>query len=322
MDTLAVIDIGSNSMCLLVAAQLQDGSLAVVAKHKHAARLRDEVDDAGQLSATGVLRAATVLAQFHQVLVNWRVERVRVVATAALRAARNADELVRLVATQTGLSIEIISGETEAWLAWRGVLGGMRRAGAAAAMERTADQSVLCADVGGGSTELLLSRGDEVLHTVSVPLGALVVTKAWLGPDPVGGAAIAAARQGVREALAGATAPLRAAGVQAAVAASGTMQRVARIACAQQGQITQDIHGMQLGRGQLAAVLAALEAAPTHLQRLSIAGMDPLRADSLLGGALIYEALTELLDLEAWSVSLDGLRMGVLTELAAAGPRA
>lgn len=307
MEPVAVIDVGSNSVCLLVAARLRDGTLATLDKRKDTARLRDEVGEDGCLTERGMERAVNVFCLFAEVLRNWSVRRVRVVGTAALRAAINANDLVERIERSSGLQLEIISGEEEARLAFLGVLYGMGR---------RATGRVLCADVGGGSTEVILAEGGEVLKATSIPVGALVVTRQWLGADPVEPEAVAHARHQLRETFAHLRDSRDWPSVDLAIATSGTIQRVARIACAQDGQNIQDVHGLTLPHPQLAQVTGALEAARTNENRLRLPGMDPVRADILLGGALIYEILAETLNLQGWTVSMDGLRMGVLGELA------
>ncbi len=308
LEPVAVIDIGSNSICLLVAVVLRDGSLVQVAKHKDAARLRDEVGPDGLLSPTAEARVAEALERFKLVLANWRVQQLRCVATAAFRAAKNGAEVAARLSEQTGIKVEVIEGVEEAQLAWRGVLGGM------------ADRikgAVLCADVGGGSTELLLSRNGEVLHAQSIPLGALVVTRTWLGTDPVLPEAVAQARAELRAILDRDLRALRQLPIDIAIGVAGTIQRVARIQQAMAGKVTESVHGLHLSNADVQDVTAAIEAAPTNTERLCVPGMDPSRSDILLGGALIYEQLAQVLSLPGWLVSMDGLRMGVLWDLTA-----
>ncbi len=318
MTPLAVIDIGSNSICMLVAARRRDGTLVPIDKVKDAARLRDAVGADGNLSPDGLARTMAALANFRQVLDNWGVpaSNLRCVATAALRAANNRDMLVRRAQMELGLRVEVIPGVEEARLAYLGVLGGMPEAHG---------QRLLCVDVGGGSTELLLGRAGETLAAVSVPVGALVVTRQWLGPDPVGPQKAERARDMLRRILAEAIEPLHEAAnhiaaVQGGVATSGTIQRVVRLARAATGTFKQDVHGEVLTRDELAQVVHQLEDAESNERRLLIPGMDASRSDILLGGALIYEVLADLLDLQAWTVSMDGLRMGVLHDLAKTVP--
>lgn len=307
MQPVAVIDIGSNSMCLLIATRLRDGALVAVAKHKSVARLRDAIDDKGNLTADGVARGLSALRDFAQILDNWNVTRVRAVATAALRAAANGEAFVEQAARQTGLHLEVISGDEEARLAYLGVRHGLGPA---------ASGPILCADVGGGSSELLIGDGGRVITSVSTPIGALVASRELLGPDPVGFDQVDAARVALKQRFADAAQQVGRHPIGLAVATSGTIQRVARIAQALSGRNSDDVHRQVLTYPQLQMVIDALATAENQHTRLNIPAMDSLRADNLLGGALIFEAVADLLSLKAWTISMDGLRMGVLSELA------
>lgn len=304
MRPIAVIDVGSNSICLMIAVVLRDGRLHVIEKLKDTARLRDYIGAEGTLSDAGLQRALAVLAGFRPVLDNFGAE-VRAVATATLRAASNAPEFVQKARSEAGIAVEIISGDEEARLAFLGVIEGMG----------APQGQVVCADVGGGSTELVLGRDGKVLHTASIPVGALVVTRSWLGPDPVPLDHVREARRQIAAMLEPALEAFRNLPGLQGIATSGTIQRVARISLALAGQTRQDVDRMPLDRAQFDAVLAALCEAPTLADRLRIPGMDASRADSLLGGALIHAVLAESLALPAWTVSMSGLRMGVLAEM-------
>ncbi len=309
MQPVAVIDIGSNSLCLLVVTRLRDGSLATVAKHKHAARLRDAVDVNGVLSALAIDSTVSKLQEFAKIMANWQVCRVRAVATAALRAASNAQTLVDRAANEAGIAIEVVAGAEEARLAYLGVRHGLGTG---------ADGPILCADVGGGSTELLVGCAGDVRAAVSTPMGALVAARHLLGDDPVGPEQTAEARAALVTMFRQPCLEVLRHLPELAVASSGTIQRVARIARACRGQMIVDVHKMVLSHAELNQVIALLAGAGTQERRLAIAAMDPTRADNLLGGALIFDVLAELLDLQSWTVSMDGLRMGVVSELAAA----
>ncbi len=304
MSTVAVVDIGSNSVCLLVARRGADGAVTVLDKLKDTPRLRDEIDENGVLSEVGAARTLAALRLFAQVIGQHKA-RVRVVATAALRAACNAQDFIARAQREAGLRVEIVTGDEEARLAFLGALSGLGEL----------DGETMVADVGGGSTELVLGLDGRAVQTMSEPLGALTVTRDWLGPDPVSPAAVAHARAQIRAMLTPVVDAFRGRPQLRAVATSGTIQWVARIACVQAGDSRQDVHGLELSAVALRQVVQALQAAPNLADRLRIPGMDPSRADILLGGTLIYEALTDLLDLPLWTVSMAGLRMGVIHEL-------
>lgn len=319
MSTVAVVDIGSNSVCLLVAKRQPDGQIAIVDKLKDTPRLRDEIDSDGKLTEVGAARTLAALRLFAQVI-RQHDAKPRIVATAALRAAKNGADFVARAKSDAGLDVEIVTGEEEARLAFLGALTGL---GDGSARDKPGHEGLLhgttlVADVGGGSSELVLGLDGHAHATVSEPIGALTVTRDWLGDDPVSVEAIARARQHVRETLEPAMPTFRDRPGLRAIATSGTIQRVARIACALSGDPRQDVHGMEINAATMRRVIDAMAAAPRLADRLRIPGMDPSRADILLGGALIYEGLTEALDLPQWTVSMAGLRMGVIHELLAA----
>jgi exopolyphosphatase/guanosine-5'-triphosphate,3'-diphosphate pyrophosphatase len=303
MRPLAVIDVGSNSICLLVALPLRDGRLYEVAKRKESAKLRDHIDADSRLSTDGIAKLLAAMREFRSLIDAFDAE-VRAVATASLRAAVNAIEVVALVRAETGIALEVISGDTEARLAFRGVTEGL---GLLAG-------EVICIDVGGGSTELVLGRDGQILHTASVPVGALVASRRWLGSDPVAPAAVAQARTGLLEVFAPVLEPFRRAGIQG-IAASGTAQRLGRMLLARTGELRPDVDRLPIARADLAVLLDALAAAPTLAERARLPGMDPSRADSLHGGALIHDVIAGELGLPAWTVSMSGLRVGVLAQL-------
>ncbi len=304
MSTVAVVDIGSNSVCLMVARREANGQIVILDKLKDTPRLRDEIDADGFLSEVGAARTLAALRLFAQVIGQHNA-RVRVVATAALRAARNGAAFIERAQREAGLKVEIVTGDEEARLAFLGALSGLGEL----------DGETMVADVGGGSTELVLGQDGYAVTTMSEALGALTVTRNWLGPDPVSPEAVARAREEIRKMLGPVVGPFRARPNLRAVATSGTIQRVARIACVQVGDPRADVHGMIVSAKALHDVVGALQAAPTLADRLRIPGMDASRADILLGGTLIYEGLTDLLDLPQWTVSMAGLRMGVVHEL-------
>jgi exopolyphosphatase/guanosine-5'-triphosphate,3'-diphosphate pyrophosphatase len=310
----AVIDIGSNSICLLVVRLRHDGTLEILSKIKDDAQLRAQVGPEGRLSSAGVDRMLAVLARFQTEIARLHAEPYAV-ATAALRASTNARQVVLRIKEEVGLDVHVISGHEEARLAWLGARHAMGHA--------ADDGQILCVDVGGGSTELLLGRRDRAVWASSLPLGAIVVARDLLGPDPVTAKAFAHARHEIREQLQDLAAELRHVGAYRTFATSGTVQRVARIALGLRGEDPRDdVHGFELEASHVHEVVEKLAATRSTAERKAILGMDPSRADTLLGGAMLHEALSEVLHIERWTVSMAGLRMGLVAQaLAARGHR-
>ena len=249
--------------------------------------------------AIGTLRAFAETARAHGAV-------VRATATAAVRAAHNRDDFLARARVEAGVSVELISGGEEARLTFAGVMHGL---------PELRDDPVLSVDVGGGSTELVHGRGGRAILTVSVPIGSGVVAKHFLGPDPVGRGRIERARRRVETVLRPRMHELgRMDDFKIAVATGGSIQRIARVAQALDGEVRANVHRVHLTRFAVDTVVRRLSRAPTRADRLTIPGMDPERADTLLGGALIFQVLMRGLDIPGWTVSMDALRTGLLVD--------
>src|SRR5271165_7121721 len=173
MPTFAAIDIGSNSVRLKI-ARLQAGRLKEIHEDREVTRLGEGVFKSGLLAPEAMTETVRVLRRFHRAMQECGTDSVRVVATAALRDARNSRAFLEWVRSTTGWTIEIISGLEEARLIHLGLVSA----------GRLGAQSVLLVDLGGGSCELTLSRDGHLRDTVSLPLGAVRLTGEFLQHDP------------------------------------------------------------------------------------------------------------------------------------------
>lgn len=301
---IAAIDIGSNSIHLTLARVSPAQAIEVLGRHKDAARLAAHLDDRRVLAREAIDRAIRTLRRFRE-LADAHGAAVRATATATLRAARNGHDFVRRARDEAGIPVELLSGADEARLTYRGVLHGAPHLNG---------RRLLCIDVGGGSTELLVGDAGRALVIASVPWGSLRVTERLLGPDPYTTAAIRRARHRLADDFAPALATVRTARFEVAIATSGSAQRLGRMVQAARGRSPAGLDGEVLDRGALAEALDRLLRARTRAERLRLPGMDPERADSLAGGALIFETLTRGLSLEAFTLSTAALRTGLVID--------
>src|ERR1700689_5405945 len=173
MPTFASIDIGSNSVRLKI-SRLQGGRLKQIHEDREVTRLGEGVFSGGLLSPEAMSETVRVLRRFHRATQECGTDSVKVVATAALRAARNSRTFGEWVRSTTGWTIEIISGLEEARLIHLGIISA----------SRLGAHSALLVDLGGGSCELTLSRDGHLRDTVSLPLGAVRLTGEFLQHDP------------------------------------------------------------------------------------------------------------------------------------------
>jgi len=300
---IAAIDVGSNSIQLTL-ARVEDGRVLIIDRLKNPARMRAAVGPDGYFDPVAADRMMDTFRAFRR-----RIEThgavARATGTAALRAARDGDAFIARVARETGIEIELISGGEEGRLVLVGVMHGLPR------LRRC---SPLCVDVGGGSAELILGRAGRTAAVASLPLGSQVVCQRWLGPDPVLKRTVRRALDRVTARLAPRVRDMKRLGIDEVVGTGGSIQRIARIALALEGRRPVSVHGFRLERRALDAVLGRLIGASTLAERKAIPGMDAERADTLLGGALVFEALSRLLDVESWTVSMDALRTGLILD--------
>ncbi len=176
----AAIDLGSNTFRLLIArlAPSRQGlPWRTLCYRHHIVRLAEGLHDSGELAEAAMQRGERALRDFRHLLDRYAVDarHCRVVATAALRAARNAEVFIRRVQGSCGLRIEIISGEEEARLSLRGCCAALREEYA---------KDMLLFDIGGGSTEFVRARAGVAIDDESRPLGVVRLTETFLRHDP------------------------------------------------------------------------------------------------------------------------------------------
>src|ERR1700737_944137 len=173
MPTFAAVDIGSNSVRLKI-ARLQAGRLRALHEDREVTRLGEGVFGSGFLTPDSIAETVKVLRRFHRATQQIVTDSVRVVATSALRDARNSQAFLEWVRSATGWRVEIISGLEEARLIHLGLVSSRR-------MDTS---TALMIDLGGGSCELTISGKGHIRDTVSLPLGAVRLTNEFLTHDP------------------------------------------------------------------------------------------------------------------------------------------
>src|SRR5690349_4435090 len=173
MPTFAAVDIGSNSVRLKI-SRLASHHLHEIHEDREVTRLGESVFSSGFLSPDAIAETVKVLRRFHRAVQEAATDTVRVVATSAMRDARNSQAFLEWVRSTTGWNVEIISGLEEARLIHLGLVSSLRVTSA----------PILMIDLGGGSCELTISEKGRIKGTVSVPLGAVRLTNEFLKHDP------------------------------------------------------------------------------------------------------------------------------------------
>ncbi|MGA7686289.1 MAG: Ppx/GppA phosphatase family protein [Terriglobales bacterium] len=304
MPTFAAIDIGSNSVRLKI-ARLHCGHLKEVHEDREVTRLGEGVFSGGLLAPEAMSETVRVLRRFHRAIQECGTDAVKVVATAALRDARNSHAFLEWVRSTTGWTIEIISGLEEARLIHLGIISHTRLGAA----------NVLLADLGGGSCELTLSREGHIRDTVSLPLGAVRLTSEFLKHDPPRKRELKQLQSFVTREVGRIQNRIRAARVRTVIATSGTADALAGIA----GHLTRTKRRratMPVTREMMRRIVKQITRM-TIEERQKVPGIGPRRAEIICAGAMAYAELLERCHLSAFRYSPLGLRDGILAQMAA-----
>jgi exopolyphosphatase / guanosine-5'-triphosphate,3'-diphosphate pyrophosphatase len=304
MPTLAAIDIGSNSVRLKV-SRLQGGRLKEIHEDREVTRLGEGVFNGGLLSPEAMTETVRVLRRFHRSMQECGTDSVRVVATAALRDARNSRAFLEWVRSTTGWTIEIISGLEEARLIHLGIVSA----------GRVGANSVLLVDLGGGSCELTLSREGRLRDTVSLPLGAVRLTGEFLQHDPPRKSELKRLHEFVAREINRVQNRIKSARVGTVIATSGTAAALvgatSRMARPRKGT------SATYATREMIRRIAKQITRQTLEQRRKVPGIGPRRAEIICAGAVVYAELLERCHLAGFRYSALGLRDGILAQMAA-----
>lgn len=285
--TVAAVDIGTNSMRLLISDGERD-----VQRVERVTGLGRGVDRTRMLAEEAISITLPVLEEYGRLMASHRVVARRAIATSASRDAANREEFFDLAESALGVRPTLISGEEEARLAYAGATGWYRGPG-----------PVLISDIGGGSTEFVGSdRG------VSIDIGSVRLTERVLPDRPASGAQLAMARA----MLGGLFAGVDVGDVGTLIGVAGTWTELP--AMARSLSFSTDTHGMTVGRGEVTDVVEML-AGLTIDQTRELGTVDPARAPMILGGALVAEAVMLVVGVEVAVVSVRDTLDGVVADL-------
>ena len=297
MDRIASIDIGTNTILLLI-AEVKSGGLTPLLEKETIVRLGEGVHRNGILSKGAMERGVQTLTQYKERCQEMGVQKIFAVGTSALREARNSKDFLEMIKSGLDLSIEIISGEEEAQLSFLAVTRDLKEP----------RKPILVIDVGGGSAEFILGRGDRITQWVSLPLGSVRFTEQFLLSDPVHEEEWEKMERRIQKLLVRIPHPKE---PFLMVAVGGTATTLASVEQGLAEFILEKIHHFGLGRKALKSQLD-LYRSKTIEERRKIPGLFPARADVILaGGAILYWAM-EKLECPSVLISCHGVRYGLL----------
>lgn len=171
--TIASIDIGTNTVLLLIAEIDKRGQIATLAYEQRIPRLGKGVDESKNLQQDSMQRVVAVLKEYKSIIARHNVERTIVAGTSAVRDATNKEEFAKLIHSTTGFALQVLSGEEEAYWTYRGAISGV---------PNIAKATVI--DIGGGSTEITVGDSTTIRDSVSVNVGSVRLTERFFHHDP------------------------------------------------------------------------------------------------------------------------------------------
>lgn len=300
----AAIDVGSNSVLLLVADVDEEGHLTPVADGARATRLSERYYVGKRLARTARERTVEAICDFVRIARRVGAEGIAAVGTSVLREATNGSDFRVQVRQECGLPIEVISGEQEAELAYQGNLYDRRLP--------PIDGERVVLDIGGGSTEAVRGMGYAIHSRASYPLGANRVTELFLRTDPPLVAECDAADAYIEQMLSDVD-PLTPA--SRLLGSGGTLYNLARVARSAGMIGCDDLHGALLPHGRVGELVELFRSLPVKFRK-RVPGLEPERAEVILAGAMILHQVMARLSASSVVVTANGVRHGCVYAMA------
>jgi exopolyphosphatase/guanosine-5'-triphosphate,3'-diphosphate pyrophosphatase len=297
---IGIIDIGSNSIRLVIYERNFRGAHRVVSEYKESARLSERIEAGGHLHTEDILSIVPILTHFSLLCKNNDVQTVRAVATAAIRNAANSSEIAARLEIETNMKIEVLSGTEEARYGFLGVIN-------------TIDvRDGFIVDIGGGSTELTLFRDRKLLHSISFPFGSVNTTRQFAKNGVVDENSLPDIRRMVLDALSSHPWIRNAPGL-ALIGLGGTIRNLAKMNQKRQKYSLPIAHNYVMQHGELEHFLMLLPSLPID-KRKKIDGLSKDRVDIIVPGLTIMDTIYEAIGASSYIISGSGLRDGLFYE--------
>ncbi len=299
MEKIAIIDMGSNSIRFVVLQIAANHSYSLLYQEKESIRLGQGMNRTGELSNEGMQRAMVCLTVYKHIMEVMEIKNCMAVATAAVRNASNGDAFLKQIYAETGITMNVITGEREAYLGYLGVINTI------------AMKDFLLFDLGGASVELTLVRNGDAIRSVSVPIGAVTVTEKFGLQDNISASALQDCLKFVRKKLTAVDwikdldLPL--------IGIGGTVRNFAKMDQRTTNYEFTKLHNYILPLNHFSFLYEQLTSR-TGANRKKIPGLSSERADLIVAGAAIIKTIIDIAHSTELVVSGCGLREGLFFE--------
>jgi exopolyphosphatase/guanosine-5'-triphosphate,3'-diphosphate pyrophosphatase len=298
------MDVGTNSVHMIVAQVDPDGHFRVLDRAKEMVRLGRSGLTHHRLTGAAMDAGVRSIAQFKTLAERQGATRFRAVATSAVREARNGGDFIQRVKDQTGIRLKVIPGREEARLIWLGAVQAIDLRG----------EPSLILDIGGGSVELIVVEGGQPTALHSVKLGCARMTERFLKDDPPSAGSVRKLEAHLRHELEGALQAANRAGARRVIATSGTMLCLVSMAAHRLGvHPGKNLHGLTVAPGEITR-LARLLRDSDRERRARLKGMDAKRVDMIYAGAAVADQVLRGVRATSLTACTWALREGILVD--------
>lgn len=307
ISSFAAIDIGTNSVHLIVVKILEHGNFEIIDREKEVIRLGEGFSgDIKKLTVDAIERAVTAIARFKDIAETHNAK-IRAVATSAVRESLNRNEFIEKVYEKTGVQVEVISGQEEARLIYLGILRAVP----------VYEKRALCIDIGGGSTEFVLGVNGKIEFSRSLKIGAVRLTQKFFSEDKITKSAIDECRKWVEGEIFHVTNYIDKYGFEVCVGSSGTIQTAGNIIAEfSKREVTPNriLNNFEFTKEELSKVADSVLSAKSLSERKKIKWMDSKRADIFPAGIIILQTIFEQLKIDKLTISEYALREGIVVD--------
>lgn len=299
MEKLAIIDMGSNSIRFVVLQIADNKAYSLLYQEKESIRLGQGLNQTGQLSDEGMARAMTCLHVYKHIMEVMDITNCMAVATAAVRNANNGDTFLKKINAETGITMNVITGEREAYLGYLGVINTI------------AMKDFLIFDLGGASVEMTLVHDGEPVHSISIPIGAVTLTEKFNLQNNITDESLQDCTKYVRKKIADISwikdisLPI--------VGIGGTARNFAKMDQRTSNYEMSKIHNYILHAENFSALYTEITTR-TSANRKKIPGLSSERADLIVAGAVVIKTIFDTVGSSEMVVSGCGLREGLFFE--------
>jgi len=298
MARYATLDVGSNSVLIYIAEKDESGDFKTLEDRALITKLGEDLKETGILKPEAMDRTIEALKEFKELMDSYNVDEYVAIGTMALREAKNSKDFLERVEKEVRIKIEVISGEEEARLSHFAVVMGLG----------IKNEDVVIFDIGGGSTEFIISKGPEIQDKFSLNLGALVLTNKFLKSNPVKREEHEALLSYLRGELEKVSFPDK---LDKAIGMGGNVTSITAVKFGMKKYDPDKVQGAVLTKEEVSNQIE-IYLSKTVEERKSIIGLQPKRAETILAGATILYAILERIKKDSFVASDRGIRHGLM----------